>query len=89
MEEQNTVSLEDALSMLPKGDTVHTFLGAFIGADWNRGDVVGVLKDADKIFLSGPLAAAMGHGICVPHNNSWLFIETADDELATERGEGA
>lgn len=72
------LSTKDALAMLPDGAFIHTFRGSggvMLGADWNRKAVVAAIKEFG-CELSGPLATAMRHGICLTDKTGMLFIET-------------
>ncbi len=88
MSERVYLSYEEAAAMLPPGDKVHTFahpgVGMVIGADWDREEVLSLLK-VGKPELSGEMSAGLGHGL-VAHrpDGRALFIETVE---ATEPGE--
>ncbi|MGJ0510239.1 MAG: hypothetical protein ACR652_24605 [Methylocystis sp.] len=71
------ISFEVAVSLLPEGDYVHTFLG-FIGADWKREKVIDALLASPDIRPTGPMAQAMGHGLAIKHpdRDSVLFVAT-------------
>lgn len=88
------ITTEQALSVLPDGDTVHTFCNpgfGLVGADWSKGDITDKLRSSDIIELTGPAARGMGHGICVYNKDTkWqsdiLFVETDEDRLAVLEG---
>ena len=47
------LTYEEAVSLLPEGDSIHTFINGYyglIGADWSRDDILGKLKEAEKEF---------------------------------------
>jgi hypothetical protein len=74
------VSYDDAVTMLPDGDTIHTFRGGgmiLIGADWSRADLLDALRAAPAIRPAGEMARSMKHGLAAVVGDSWLFIETA------------
>lgn len=75
-----SLSYEDAIKMLPEGDTIHTFRnvpGVLIGADWNRESILSIMKEFEKtIKLSGKAATATNHGIALIDEGGLLFIET-------------
>lgn len=82
------LTLEQAISLLPEGDYIHTFYGGFalIGADWERQEVIDKLKSVDKIEIAGEMARNMGHGLAVYNNDAEymsdvLFIETDKKKL--------
>lgn len=77
--ERVQLSYEQAEAMLPDGEQVHTFLDgglALIGADWDRDQVLMLLRDGHP-ELSGEAATAMGHGLVAfrPYAGP-VFIET-------------
>ena len=84
------ITAEQALSVLPDGDTVHTFYNPGFGlvvADWSKEDITDKFRSSDIIELTGPAARGMGHGICVYNKDTkWqsdiLFVETDEDRLA-------
>ena len=73
------LSFEEAVAMLPDGETVHIITnpspGALIGADWEREDVIALLRTTAP-ELSGPDATRAGHAMCVHRGGRWMFIET-------------
>lgn len=78
------ITAEQAISVLPDGDTVHTFYNpgfGLIGADWSKADITDKLHNCDIIELTGPGARGIGHGICAynkdaKYQSDILFIET-------------
>ena len=78
------ITIEQAISVLPDGDTVHTFYNpgfGLVGADWSKEDITDKLRSSDIIELTGPSARGMGHGICAyskdaKYQSDILFIET-------------
>lgn len=77
-----TLTFDEAVAMLPDGDTIHTFLSggmALIGADWKREDILELLK-IGKPELSGENATNLGHGIVAWLRSQPLFIETRKAE---------
>lgn len=85
------ISPEQAISVLPDGDSVHTFYNpgfGLVGADWSKEEIVDKLRNSDRIELTGPMARNMGHGICAyskdaKYQSDILFIET--DEARVSR----
>ena len=84
------ISAEEAIALIPTGDTVHTFYNApfgLIGADWDRKDVIETLNKADNLIeLTGEAARSLDHGICVyskdcKDQNNILFINTDREKL--------
>ena len=76
--ERTKLTLEQALPMLPPGDSIHTFIQGgmcLIGADWARGDVVQQIRECG-CELSGPQAVAMNHGLVTFRGTEPVFIET-------------
>lgn len=79
---------EQAISLLPEGDYIHTFYGGFalIGADWERQEVIDKLKSVDKIEIAGDVARNIGHGLAVYNDDAQyysdiLFVETDKKKL--------
>lgn len=82
------LSYDEAVSLLPYEDEIHTFInnGILIGANWSREDILDKLRKS-TIELSGPTATAMGHGIAAysvdeGKYKELLFIETNAEKLA-------
>lgn len=83
------ITYEEAVSLLPDGESVHTFYNAafgLIGADWSKEEIIDKLRKSDVIELTGNQARSMGHGMCAYNNDTkWLkdvlFIETDADRL--------
>lgn len=74
----DTLTYEQALELLPEGDSIHTFRQAGpipIGCDWEREDILDALQ-FNTIYTTGDIAQSMGHGIAIQDKKGWLFIET-------------
>jgi hypothetical protein len=73
------LTYEQAVAMLPDGEQVHTFLDgglALIGADWDREQVLALLRTGAP-EMSGEQATAMGHGLVAFRPDAGpVFIET-------------
>ena len=83
------LTYEEAVSLLPAGETVHTFINmpfGLCGADWSREDILDKLHKSEIIQLTGEMARSMGHGMCAYNydakQSDILFIETDADKLA-------
>lgn len=77
-EERVFLTYDQAVAMLPDGDTIHTLInagGAIIGADWNRISILEELAQ-HKPELSGTIATSMGHGIVFERGGDYVFVET-------------
>lgn len=75
----DTITAEQALAVLPDGDTIHTFrnpAGMLLGADWSRADVEKAIRETDIVLLMGPMARGMGHGIGINFGGRRLMIQT-------------
>ena len=80
---------EQAISVLPDGETVHTFYNpgfGLMGADWSMADITDKLHSSDIIELTGPAARNMKHGLCAyskkaKYQSDILFIETDEKKL--------
>ena len=84
------ITAEQAIAILPEGETVHTFYNGplmLVGADWQRSEVEDKIKKSDFRELTGPGAKGMHHGLCVYNEGDTqgdiLFIETDDAKLET------
>lgn len=81
------ITAEQAISVLPDGEYVHVLQNevfGIIGADWTRDKIIKKVECADHIELSGEIARAMNHGICIYDEDAedLLFIETNEEKLA-------
>lgn len=77
MSDRVELTAEEAIAMLPDGETVHTFRGGgmlLLGADWDRAEILELIRN-HLCELAGPGATAMGHGLYV-HDGSGLFVAT-------------
>lgn len=89
------ITTEQAISVLPDGNTVHTFYNpgfGLVGADWSKEDITDKLRRSDIIELTGPAACGMGHGMCVYNKNTkWqsdiLFVETDEARVSALKRE--
>lgn len=81
---------EQAISVLPDGETIHTFYNpgfGLVGADWERDDILDKIEKSDIVELTGPSARGMGHGMCAYNKDTkWqsgiLFIETDEEKIS-------
>ena len=65
-EQEELLTYDEAVALLPDGDEVHAFLsmgGMLIGADWERGKILELLRESDRREVTGPAAQSMGHGL--------------------------
>ena len=72
------LTYDEAVSLLPDGDTIHTFLDggiALIGADWDRTAVLALLESTDRREVTGPQAQAVKHGLAAFRDGVPVFIE--------------
>ena len=73
------LSYDDAVALLPEGGRIHTILDsgiALLGADWDRDQVLDLLRTTDRREVTGPAAQAMGHGLAAFRDGEPVFIET-------------
>lgn len=84
------LNYDEAVSLLPNGDNIHTFYNAsfgLMGADWSREEILKKLKEADIVIeLTGEQSKSMKHGMCAYNKKAkWqseiLFIETDEEKL--------
>lgn len=79
-EEVEMVSYEDAIGLLPEGDTVHTFRsrpGVLIGEKMNRDDLLTAMRASPFINRTVGVARSMKYGLCI-YAGEPLFIETKE-----------
>jgi len=82
------LTYEEAVSLLPDGDTIHTYMQAgptIVGADYSRKRVLDLLRNNNP-ELSGFMAAGIDHGMVVFLNDGILideplFIQTDPEKL--------
>lgn len=87
-DERVELTVDQALSMLPEGDTIHTFRnpgGMMLGADWSRAAIEEEILRADRRELTGGMAQSMGHGLVLfpkgaTYQRDLLFVETRRSE---------
>lgn len=89
MAEKRLLAAEEAISILPDGDEIHTQIQKgmmFIGADWSREDIIDKIKKSEIREVAGPNARSMGHGLVLYNRNAkyqsdLLFVETDKTRL--------
>lgn len=89
MADRRYVTAEEAISLLPDGDEIHTTIQKgmmFIGADWSREDIIDKIQKSDVREITGPNARAMGHGLAIfnkdaKYQSDILFVETDKAKL--------
>lgn len=88
MSERRYITPDEAISLLPDGDEIHTFIdnGWLIGADWSREEIIDKISSSDVREITGPGARGMGHGLVVynksaKYQSDLLFIETDKSRL--------
>lgn len=89
MAERRYLTLEEAISILPDGDVIHTQIQKgmmLIGADWSREDIIDKIQKSERIEITGPHARAMGYGLALCGKNAKyqsdiLFVETDKKRL--------
>jgi hypothetical protein len=82
-DEPEELSYDEAIALLPDGDLIHTILNPeqfLIGADWDRADVLELLRESPRRDVTGPEAQSMGHGLAAiePGTGRTVFIKTRD-----------
>lgn len=68
---------DQALSMLPDSDTIHTFRSntfALFGADWKRSKIEEAIRE-NACEIGGAACCGMNHGLVVHIGDSPLFVE--------------
>ena len=74
------LTYDEAVALLPPSSEIHVFLnpaGMLVGADWDREQVLDLLRTTDRREVTGEQAQAMHHGLAafLP-DGSPAFIET-------------
>lgn len=67
-EDKILLTVEQATSMLPDGDMVHTFRsgpGIALGADWERKSLIATIEKSPQRELGGEFCQGMKHGLVV------------------------
>lgn len=87
-EKRRFLTVDEAISILPDGDSIHTFRDAavMIGADWSRKDIIDAIQKSERREITGPGARGIGHGLALyPKNAKYhsdiLFVETDKKRL--------
>ena len=83
------ITNEQAISILPEGEDVHTFINpgfGLVGADWSREKLIDKIQKSDILELTGEMARKMGHGLVIYNTTAkvqddLLFIETDEEKL--------
>jgi hypothetical protein len=81
------LSTEEALSLLPKEDLIHTFRSigrVLIGADWDREELVDLINRS-HCEIGGSKSIALGHGLVIWSGTDPLFVHTIDDNESINR----
>lgn len=84
------ITADQAISVLPEGDSVHTFYNpgfGLVGADWSREDIIEKIRSSEIVELTGKIARGMKHGICAYNKDTKfqsdiLFIETDEEKIS-------
>lgn len=83
MSDRVKVPYEEAVAMLPKSKTIHTFLNpavnVLVGADWERDSILNAFRKYG-VELSGEEATKTNHGLCFKRETGWVFVETKSNE---------
>lgn len=86
MAEKRFLTADEAISLLNDGESIHTFVnpnGAMlVGADWDRKDVIKILKkNSGEIEIGGNTCREMKHAIVVWRGDDPLFIEHNEERM--------
>ena len=71
------LTTEQALSMLPEGERIHTFRTnplALLGADWDREDLIAAIREG-QCEIGGEACQNFNHGLVVWTGDNPLFVE--------------
>ena len=79
-EKKEFISFEQAIKMLPDGESIHTFRAAGpcrLGANIDKNSLIKDMeKYSDKLEISGKNAQELNHGIVFFDDIGPLFVET-------------
>ena len=96
MKEKRYLTVEEAISILPDGDSIHTIRDAavLICSDWGRKAIIEKIQKSERRAITGPAARSTGHGLALyPPNAKYhsdiLFVETDKKRLDELDGEEA
>lgn len=87
--DKRKITVEEAISLLPEEGDIHTFYqmgNSIVGADWEREEVIRLLRERDTIEISGECARSLDHGIAAYNSDAkWqseiTFIQTDEKKL--------
>lgn len=90
VEVKKHLTKEEAISVLPQVDSIHTFYNpgfGLVGADWSREDIIDKIQKSDIIELTGSQARGLSHGICAydkdtKYQSDILFIKTDEARMS-------
>lgn len=88
MSERIFIKPDQAISLLPEGNEIHTFINVgfgLVGADWSRDDIIMKIRSVDYREIAGSSARSMKHGLALwshgAKQDDILFVETDMDKL--------
>ncbi len=85
--DKTPLTFEQAVVMLPDGDTIKTLrnpgLGILVERIIEREELLALLPTASEIGLAGHQAKEMGYGMAAKIGKGWLFVETRKDANAS------
>ncbi len=77
--ERVIVPFDEAVAMLPEGESIHTFRqsvnGILLGVSIGRERLLDLMRSR-RVELTGDLATRMGHGLALTDDQGFLFIAT-------------
>lgn len=77
-EEKKLLTYEQAIAMLPDGESIHTlrnFYSGLIESDWDREKLLDAIKTGQP-QIGGYMSRKIGHGLVIFTGEEQLFIET-------------
>ena len=87
------LTYDEAVALLPDGNEIHTVMQAgptLIGADWDRKDVLTLLRESPRRDVTDPAAQKSGHVLAAyDQDGRIVFIETKDQVVFTKAKEKA
>lgn len=78
---RESLTLEQAIEMLPDKEYIHTFINplnpfsTLVGAGAKREEIINDIKKYGS-ELTGEVATSMNHGMAYHNRERWIFVET-------------
>lgn len=80
--QKNLINASQAISMLPEGESVHTFRAVgivLLGGEWNREFLIKAIRASKQIEIGGNNCRKIGHGLVIYTNDKPLYVECKEN----------